>query len=275
MDKRMDPLAPIDDVVHRLRARFGAAPSSAVVLGSGLSGLLGVLTQPEVVPYPELGLPESGAPGHAGRLAVGALGSTRVALLAGRWHSYEGYAADTVVLGVRALARWGVRRLILTNAAGGITPGLRVGDLVLISDHINLLGRNPLVGPNLDALGTRFPDMSAAYDPELRREAREMAAGLDIRLHEGVYAAMLGPSYETPAEIRFLRTVGADVVGMSTVLEVIAAVHAGVRVLGFSVVSNLAAGLGDEALSHHDVTLAADEAGPRLARLIEGLVATW
>lgn len=271
----MDPLQRIDEVSQRLRARFGDAPSTAVVLGSGLSGLVDVLAAPQIEAYPALGLPASGAPGHAGRLAVGALGGSRVALLAGRIHAYEGHDAETLVLGVRALARWGVRRLVLTNAAGGITPGLRVGDLLLITDHINLLGRNPLVGHNLDALGPRFPDLSNAYDPGLRAQARAAAEALDVPLREGVYAAMLGPSYETPAEIRMLRVIGADVVGMSTVPEVIAAAHAGVRVLAFSVVSNLAAGLGDEALSHHDVTNAANEAGPRLARLIETLVSTW
>lgn len=271
----MEPFHAIDQVVVKLRERFGEAPASAVVLGSGLGGLLGRLEDRQEAAYPELGLPKTSAPGHAGTLSLGQMGGKRVALLSGRLHLYEGHAIQDVVLPVRALARWGVKKLVLTSAVGGITSGLRVGDLVRVTDHINLLGINPLTGPNIDALGPRFPDLTRAYDPALGLAADRMAGSLRVPLRHGVYALMSGPSYETPAEIRMLRTIGADVVGMSTVPEVIAGVHAGLSLLVFAVVSNLAAGLSGEALSHEEVTQAADVAGPVLASLIEALVATW
>jgi purine-nucleoside phosphorylase len=192
--------------------------------------------------------------------------------MAGRAHLYEGYRPDQVVFGVRVLGRFGVRALVLTNAAGGINPAFRRGLLVLISDHINLQGANPLVGPNEESLGPRFPDMTEAYSARLREIAREAAAELNIPVAEGVYAAMLGPSYETPAEIRFLRTIGADLVGMSTVPEVIAARHMGLSVLAISCVTNMAAGLAPGPLSHREVLETGEMVRDRLSRLLEALL---
>jgi purine-nucleoside phosphorylase len=196
--------------------------------------------------------------GHAGELVFGTLGANGsgtidLAVMSGRFHLYEGYTGRQVASGVRLLHELGVERLVLTNAAGGINPAYTRGSLVLITDHINLQGANPLVGANDDLLGPRFPDMTQAYSPELRRIASETAAELGIALHEGVYAGLTGPSFETPAEIRYLRTIGADLAGMSTVSETIAANHMGMEVLGISCVTNLAAGLSGERLSHEEV----------------------
>jgi purine-nucleoside phosphorylase len=270
--KSSDPIASAAD---RLRQCFGAAPGGAVVLGSGLAGLQGRLTNAVSESYGALGLPLPTNPNHPGRVCVGELAGHRVALLAGRLHVYEGHPLEDVVLPVRALAAWGVRGLVLTSAVGGVHPGLRPGCLVRVTDHLNFMGRNPLVGPNLDALGTRFPDLSNAYDAERGAEADRLAEALGIALTRGVYAAMLGPSYETPAEIRMLRVVGADVVGMSMVPEVIAAVHAGLRVVAFGVVSNLAAGLSGAPLSDDEVKVVAEAAGPRLMALVTELMKTW
>jgi purine-nucleoside phosphorylase len=211
------------------------------------------------LPYRDLpDLPASTAVGHAGELVLGTLGANGsgtvdLAVMSGRFHLYEGYTARQVASGVRLLHELGVERLVLTNAAGGINPAYTRGSLVLITDHINLQGANPLVGANDDLLGPRFPDMTQAYSPELRRIASETAAELGIALHEGVYAGLMGPSFETPAEIRYLRTIGADLAGMSTVSETIAANHMGMEVLGISCVTNLAAGLSGERLSHEEV----------------------
>lgn len=263
------------ETVERLRATFGDAPDGAVVLGSGLSGLLDDLSDARSAEYEALLLPSPGVEGHAGRASVGRLGGARVALLGGRCHVYEGHPLERVVYAVRAMRLWGVQKLVLTSAVGSLDPEMGPGSLLRITDHINLMGRNPLVGPNLDQLGERFPDMGRAYDPALGALADAVAAEQGVPLYRGVYAAMLGPSYETPAEIRMLRIIGASVVGMSTVPEVIAARHAGLRVAAFSVVSNHAAGLKDEVLSHEDVKRVVAEAGPRLSRLVAGLVRRW
>jgi purine-nucleoside phosphorylase len=226
----------------------------AVVLGSGLGGFAEELADRIEMPYSEIpGWPHSTAIGHAGRLVFGKLGSLDVAVMSGRAHLYEGYTPAQVTFGVRVLGKLGVRGMIFTNAAGGINPAYQRGGLVLISDHINLQGSNPLAGPNDDSLGPRFPDMSEAYSERYRMIAREAAAELGIHLGEGVYAAVLGPNYETPAEIRALRAIGADLVGMSTAPEVIAANHMGVKVLAISCVTNMAAGLHAEKLSHQEV----------------------
>ena len=214
----------------------------------------------------------STAVGHAGLLALGEVDGVSVAVMRGRAHLYEGVPADLAVFGVRVLGRLGVRTLVVTNAAGGIDESYRPGSLVLISDHVNLQGTSPLVGPNDDALGPRFPDMSEAYDGELRTAAREAAGGLDIELPEGVYAAWLGPQFETPAEIRFMRTIGATLAGMSTVPEVIAARHMGIRCLGISVVTNMAAGIGSGELGHEEVLAVGAEAAPRLTALLRELL---
>jgi purine-nucleoside phosphorylase len=265
-------LERIDAVAGRLRARFGDAPQVGVVLGSGLGAFTAALADVERVPYAEVGLPGSGVAGHAGELVVGSIAGRRVACFSGRLHLYEGHDAATAALGVRALARWGARGVILSSAVGGVDPTLGTGELVLISDHINLLGANPLRGPNLDALGARFPDLAHVYTERLRRLAQEVS---DRALREGVYGAMPGPSYETPAEVRMLRILGADVVGMSLVPEAIAASHAGLEVLAVAVVANAAAGLTAQALAHADVTAAVNEAADSFVTLVRAVVAAW
>jgi purine-nucleoside phosphorylase len=227
-----------------IESRTPLRPAIAVVLGSGLGAFADQLTERTDIPYGEIpGWPASTAVGHAGKLTIGQLGSLAVAVMAGRAHLYEGYSPAQVTYGVRVLHGVGVRSMVFTNAAGGINLELERGGLVLISDHINLQGSNPLAGPNDDSLGPRFPDMSEAYSREFRTTAKLVAVELCIPVNEGVYAAMLGPSYETPAEIRYLRAIGADVVGMSTVPEVIVANHMGMKVLGISCVTNMAAGV--------------------------------
>ncbi|HEU0335098.1 MAG TPA: purine-nucleoside phosphorylase [Gaiellaceae bacterium] len=229
-------------------------PQVAVVLGSGLGGFADELEDAVELPYGEIpGWPVSTAVGHAGTLVAGTLAGLPLWVLRGRAHLYEGHPAEKVVFGVRVLGRLGLRTLVLTNAAGGIDPAFGQGVLVLITDHVNLQGTSPLVGPNDDALGPRFPDMTDAYDPELRRRARAAADRLGIELNEGVYAAWLGPAYETPAEIRFVRAIGAQLVGMSTVPEVLAARHMGIRCLALSCVTNMAAGLGAGGIDHEEV----------------------
>ena len=229
-------------------------PLIAVVLGSGLGAFAEELADPSEIPYSAIpGWPCSTAIGHAGKLVFGKLGTLEVVAMAGRVHLYEGYTPAQATFGVRVLGSLGVRSIVFTNAAGGINLALERGSLVLISDHINLQGSNPLAGPNDDALGPRFPDMSEAYSRQLRALAHEVGSELGIRLADGVYAAVLGPSYETPAEIRYLRTIGADLVGMSTVPEAIVANHMGMRVLGVSCVTNMAAGILPQKISHAEV----------------------
>jgi purine-nucleoside phosphorylase len=225
-----------------------------VVLGSGLGAFAESIEPSKATPYSQIpGWPVSTAVGHAGKLVEGRIGDAEVVVLAGRAHLYEGYTAQQVSFGIGELARRGVRSVVLTNAAGGINLGYHPGQLVLISDHINLLGTNPLTGPNDESLGPRFPDMSEAYSREYREAARQAGAGLGLTLEEGVYAAVPGPSYETPAEIRYLRAIGADLVGMSTVPETIAANHLGMRVLAISCVTNMAAGVLPQKLVHDEV----------------------
>jgi purine-nucleoside phosphorylase len=225
-----------------------------VVLGSGLGAFADTLENRTETSYEAIsGWPRSTAVGHAGKLVTGWIGGTEVVVLAGRAHLYEGYTAAQVTFGIRELARRGVRSLVLTNAAGGVNMSYRPGDLVLISDHINLTGVSPLTGPNDDSRGPRFPDMSEAYSREYRKIAQAAAAELGISLSEGVYAALPGPSYETPAEIRYLRIIGADLVGMSTALETIAANHMGMQVLAISCVTNMAAGILPVKLVHQEV----------------------
>jgi purine-nucleoside phosphorylase len=226
----------------------------AVVLGSGLGAFADELEERIEIAYADIpGWPRSAAQGHAGKLVIGKLGSLEVAVMAGRVHLYEGWTPAQVTFGVRVLGALGVRGIVFTNAAGGINLSLGRGGLMLISDHINLQGSNPLVGANDDKLGPRFPDMSEAYSKCYRAAAQAVAKELGIPLSEGVYAAVLGPSYETPAEIRYLRTIGADVVGMSTVGEVIVANHMGIRVLGISCVTNMAAGILPQKINHEEV----------------------
>ena len=244
----------IEAAVRHVQSRVKTRPSVAVVLGSGLGAFANELSASVDLPYREIpGWPDSTAVGHAGKLVIGRLGELDVAVMAGRAHLYEGYSPAQVTYGVRVLGSLGVRSIVFTNAAGGINLSLERGGLVLISDHINLQGVNPLVGPNEDAWGPRFPDMSDAYSVSFRNIAKQTAAELGIGVREGIYAAVLGPSYETPAEIRYLRTIGADVVGMSTVPEVIVARHMGIEVLGISCVTNMAAGILPHKINHEEV----------------------
>lgn len=242
------------DAVRYLESRIPAKPRIAVVLGSGLGGFADAPEDAVTIPYGEIpGWPRSTATGHAGKLVAGMVGGRAVAVLSGRAHLYEGYTAQQACFGIRALRGLGVESVVLTNAAGGVNVKFGAGQLVLISDHINLLGQNPLTGPNDDSLGPRFPDMTEAYPAEYRRMAREAGREAGLELPEGVYAALPGPSYETPAEIRYLRAIGADLVGMSTVPETIAANHMGMKVLGISCVTNAAAGVLEQKLNHAEV----------------------
>lgn len=246
----------IQEAKHFIEGRTELRPRVAVVLGSGLGAFAHELSDAVAIPYGEIpGWPAATAVGHAGQLVFGKLGDLPVACMAGRVHLYEGNTPAQVTFGVRVLGCLGVRSLVLTNAAGGINTSFEQGGLVLISDHINLQGANPLTGPNDDTLGPRFPDMSEAYSRAYREVAKRTAMELCIPLAEGVYAAMTGPSYETPAEIRFLRAIGADVVGMSTVPEVIVANHMGIKCLGISCVTNMAAGVVPMSRIDHEEVL--------------------
>ena len=244
----------MDEATRFIEGHTDARPAIGLVLGSGLGAFADELTERTDIPYADIpGWPHSTAVGHAGKLIIGQLGELDVAVMAGRAHLYEGYSMQQVTYGVRVLHSIGVRSMVFTNAAGGINLALQRGGLVLISDHINLQGGNPLVGPNDDSLGPRFPDMSEAYSRAYRDTARRVATELCIPITEGVYAAMTGPSYETPAEIRYLRAIGADVVGMSTVPEAIVANHMGMKVLAISCVTNMAAGILPQKINHEEV----------------------
>jgi len=244
-------------------------PRIGLVLGSGLGSFADSLTDSTRIPFHDIpGFPPSTAIGHAGQLVIGKAADIPIAVMQGRVHLYEGYSSQQVAFPMRVFGRMGIRAVILTNAAGGINLTYKQGALVVLSDHINLQGNNPLVGPNDDRFGVRFPDMTHAYDKSYRVMAKEEARKLDLTLHEGVYAALLGPSYETPAEIRYLRTIGADLVGMSTVFEVIAARHMGIKVLAISCVTNMAAGILDQPLSHQEVM----ETGERVKTSFEALL---
>jgi purine-nucleoside phosphorylase len=240
--------------VDYIRSRTKLSPRIAVVLGSGLGAFADELTDSTDILYSEIpGWPKSTSIGHAGKLVIGKLDDLDVAVMAGRSHLYEGYTPAQVTMGVRVLRQLGVQSIVLTNAAGGINLAYSQGALVLISDHINLQGSNPLVGLNDDSIGPRFPDMTEAYSATYRAIAHKVAEEMDIELAEGVYAAVTGPSYETPAEIRYLRTIGADLVGMSTVPEVIVANHMGMQVLAISCVTNMAAGILPQKIEHLEV----------------------
>jgi purine-nucleoside phosphorylase len=258
-----------------IAGRTSLQPTIAVVLGSGLGGFASQLDNPEVIPYSDI--PHFAQPtaiGHPGRLVVGTIDGVPVAVMQGRLHAYEGYSSEEITFPIRALGRWGIRTLVLTNAAGGISEAYEQGQLVLISDHINFTGRNPVVGPNDDRFGLRFFDMSEAYPIPLRRLAQAAALEEDFVLDEGVYLSVLGPSFETPAEIRAFRTMGADLVGMSTVMETIVARHMGIEVLGISCVTNMAAGIQTEPLSHIEVLETGKRVEVRLARLLVRAVPT-
>ena len=267
---------PMDDLFERadsaaqyLVSQTTLRPKIALVLGSGLGAFADTLAGAARIPFKQIpGFPSSTAIGHAGQMVIGNAGEITIATMQGRVHLYEGYSAEEVAFPIRVFGRLGVRAVILTNAAGGINLKYQQGALVLIKDHINLQGQNPLVGPNDDRLGSRFPDMTHAYTRSYGKAAQQEAERLGLQLEEGVYAALLGPSYETPAEIRYLRTIGADLVGMSTVAEVIAARHMGMKVLAISCVTNMAAGILDQVLSHQEVM----ETGEKVRGQFEALL---
>jgi purine-nucleoside phosphorylase len=266
----------IDEIADLVRARLPLQPKVGMVLGSGLGTLAEEIKQKSVIPYTELpGWPVSTVIGHSGRLVVGQLEGQSVFVMQGRVHYYEGYSMSQIALPVRVMQRLGIEILIVTNAAGAVRPEFEPGDLMLITDHLNLIGMaglSPLRGPNLDEFGPRFPDMSRAYDQELGELARQAAREAGITLQEGVYAGLAGPSFETPADLRFLQKTGADAVGMSTVPEVIAAVHGGQRVLGISGISNKANLDGNTITTHEEVLEAGQIIVPKLMTIIKGVL---
>ena len=267
-------LERVDAAVATIRTRAGSAvPDVAVVLGSGLGDFANRLAGATSIPYNDLpNWPASNVIGHEGKLVIGTLAGRRVAALSGRVHFYEGHDLRTVSFAARVIARLGVKVLILTNAAGGINVALKPGTLMVIDDHINLLGSNPLVGPNEEAFGARFPDMSEVYSKRLRGVADAVAREQGLPIGHGVYVALHGPSYETPAEIRFLRIVGADAVGMSTVPEAIVARHMGLEVLGISCITNMAAGVLPTPLDHREVMETARRVRDQFIRLLEEII---
>lgn len=273
------PIRPVEQPARlaaleaAVRRRTDLVPEVGIVLGSGLGGLAEDLTDPIAIPFAELpGWPAATAPGHVGRLLLGRLEGVPVAMLQGRLHLYEGHDAGLVVQPVLLMGRLGAKTVVLTNAAGGVDPGYGPGTLMVIADHINLTGRTPLLGPNADAIGPRFTDLTDVWNPRLRARLREAFAAEGVEYTEGVYVGLLGPSYETPAEVRMLRTLGADAVGMSTVLEAIAARWAGIEVCGVSLVTNAGAGYTGQPLTHDEVLESGAIAGPRLARVIRRFV---
>jgi purine-nucleoside phosphorylase len=261
------------EAVAHIRSVTAREPRVAVVLGSGLGAFADELADPIAIPYSQIpGWPQSTAAGHSGKLVFGRIGELDVAVMAGRAHLYEGYTPAQVTLGVRVLRHLGVRSIVFTNAAGGINLSYSQGALVLISDHINLQGSNPLIGPNDDAEGPRFPDMTEAYSAAYRSKAQQVAQQLKIQLDQGVYAALTGPNYETPAEIRYLRAIGADLVGMSTVPEVIVANHLGMQVLAISCVTNMAAGISPQKLDHKEVMETGERVRDTLIQFLKALL---
>lgn len=270
----MSELLRVREAAEYVAGRTELRPEVGLILGSGLGGLADEMEDATAIPYPSIPhFPASTVPGHKGRLVVGRLAGTPVYAMQGRFHFYEGYAMEQVVRPVRVMARLGVRILIVTNAAGGVNESFNPGDLMLIVDHINMFGTNPLIGPNEEEFGVRFPDMTEAYDKELRALAEEVARERGLTLRQGVYMGLSGPVFETPAEIRAWRTLGADAVGMSTVPEVIAARHMDVRVLGISCISNMAAGILPEPLTHEDVIKVTARAAGDFGGLVKGIVA--
>lgn len=263
----------VEEAAAAVRSRCGALPETAVVLGSGLGDFADTLLDAIATPYGELPhWPASQVVGHAGRLVIGNVAGKRVAALSGRVHFYEGHHLSTVVFATRVMGRLGVKQMILTNAAGGINTLFSQGALMVIDDHINMLGSNPLVGMNDDRFGPRFPDMSEVYSARLRKIADSAAKAQGVPVSHGVYVAVHGPSYETPAEIRFFRTIGVDAVGMSTVPEAIAARHMGVEVLGISCITNMAAGVLPKPLVHDEVMETARRVRGSFIALLEGII---
>lgn len=259
--------------VSFLKEKVPDGAEIGLILGSGLGVLADEIEEPVVIPYRDIpNFPVSTVEGHAGQLVIGRLEGKRVVAMQGRFHYYEGYSLQQVVFPVRVMSKLGVKALVVTNAAGGINHGYEPGDLMLIMDHLNLTGNNPLIGPNEDEFGPRFPDMSEAYDRALIELAEKVAAGQKIKLQKGIYAGLTGPTYETPSEIRYLRIIGADAVGMSTVPEVIVANHAGLRILGISCITNMASGVLPQKLTHDEVMETAERVREKFIRLVKGVV---
>ena len=268
----MDEMKRIDEAAAKVLAVCGKA-DIGVILGSGLGEYAEALEDAVKLPYSEIpGFPRSTVAGHAGMWCCGTLYGKRVVMMQGRFHYYEGYGMKDVTLPVRVMQKIGVKTLVVTNAAGGVNLGYHPGELMVIGDIFSMTAQNPLIGPNLDAFGPRFPDMSCAFDKELRALAHECANEQGFALREGVYAQMTGPTYETPAEIRMLRTLGADAVGMSTVPEVIVARHGGMRVLGISCITNMAAGILDQPLNHAEVTETANRVKGQFRNLLDRII---
>ena len=268
----MDEMKRIDEAAAKVLAVCGKA-DIGVILGSGLGDYAEALEDAVKLPYSEIpGFPRSTVAGHAGMWCCGTLYGKRVVMMQGRFHYYEGYGMKDVTLPVRVMQKIGVKTLIVTNAAGGVNLGYHPGELMVIGDMFSMTAQNPLIGPNLDAFGPRFPDMSCAFDKELRALAHECANEQGFALREGVYAQMTGPTYETPAEIRMLRTLGADAVGMSTVPEVIVARHGGMRVLGISCITNMAAGILDQPLNHAEGTETANRVKGQFRNLLDRII---
>ncbi len=269
-------LEQFDETAQAVRARTLYRPRVAIILGSGLNGLADSVQKADIIPFGDLPhFPVSTVHGHAGRLVIGELEGQTVFVMQGRIHFYEGYSMNQVTLPIRVMQRLGIESLIVTNAAGGVHPDFEPGDVMLITDNLNLMGMtgaNPLFGPNIDELGTRFPDMSQAYDKNLRELARRVAKENQVTLREGVYAGLSGPSFESPADLRFLRTAGADAVGMSTVPEVIVARHGGMRVLGLSGISNKANLDGSTVTTHEEVIEAGKIITPKMETIIRGVL---
>jgi purine-nucleoside phosphorylase len=264
----------IEKAASYLKEKFSTPPQIGLILGSGLGVLADEIENAIKIPYKEIPeFPVSTVEGHAGQLVYGQLEGATVLAMQGRFHYYEGYSFDKVTFPVRVMKALGVEQLIVTNAAGGVNETFTPGDLMIISDHINNMGSNPLIGPNDPDFGVRFPDMTEAYSKRLRKLAKEVAARLNIKVQEGVYVANTGPSYETPAEIRMIRAIGGDAVGMSTVPEVIVARHAQMEVLGISCISNMAAGILDQPLTHDEVIETTEKVKADFLRLVKAIIA--
>ncbi|GKS11892.1 purine nucleoside phosphorylase [Paenibacillus chitinolyticus] len=263
----------VNEAAAFIEQKLGFRPTIGLILGSGLGVLADLIEEAVVIDYSDIPhFPVSTVEGHASELVAGTIKGRQVVMMKGRFHQYEGYGAETVAFPVRVMKDLGVQTLIVTNAAGGVNTSYEVGDLMVIQDHINFMFRNPLIGPNDDELGVRFPDMSEAYSRRLGKLAHSVAEKQNFSLREGVYLGLLGPTYETPAEIRMIRTLGADAVGMSTVPEVIVARHAGIEVLGFSCISNMAAGILDQPLSHQEVMETTERVKPKFLQLVLGII---
>ena len=263
----------LQSAVEMLKNRTQAQPRVALILGSSQGAFAERVEEAVTIPYGEIpGMPVSAVAGHAGELKIGKVGGVEAMVFCGRVHFYEGWTMQQVTFNVRLAGMFGVETMVITNAAGGVNAEFEVGDFMLIADHINMMGDNPLMGDNVDAWGPRFPDMSKVYDPALRERARVYADEYGITLREGVYSAGTGPAYETPAEVRMARMLGADAVGMSTVPEAIAARHMGLKVLGLSTITNMAAGMTDQPLSHEEVQEASEKVKDQLLAFLAGLV---